>query len=159
MLKQQRLRQALLEQVPVLTRNPDTLALKLGEIHIVSTLAPSLCFEYRYPLIVTLTDLSAATAAATLDNVTVVMLAWLRENQPDLLSSADKRQSGFTCLRADSGDSCSLLFTLQLTERVLVTEQEGAAHVTHLPEPPPPEDVAAPHEVYLDGELISSWTE
>ncbi|PLR40921.1 phage tail protein [Chimaeribacter californicus] len=159
MLKQQHLRQTLLEQVPVLTRNPEQLTLTLGEMQIVSTLAPSLCFEYRYPLIITITELSTLTAATTLDNVTVVILAWLRENQPDLLSSTEKRRSDFTCRRVDSGDLCTLMFTLQLTERVLVTEQDGAAQVTHLPEPPLPQDVAAPHEVYLDGELISSWTE
>jgi len=159
MLKQQHLRQTLLEQVPVLTRNPEMLTLTLGEMQIVSTLAPSLCFEYRYPLLVSVTELSVLTAATTLDNVTVVLLAWLRENQPDLLNSTDTRETGFTCRRADSGEFCTLLFTLHLTERVLVTEQEGAAQVTHLPEPPPPQDVAAPHEVYLDGELISSWTE
>jgi len=52
----------------------------------------------------------------------------------------------------------SLVLVLQLTERVQVSDKDEVRTITHLPEPPLPENVALPRQVYLNGELISSWT-
>ncbi|HGV2747502.1 TPA: phage tail protein, partial [Escherichia coli] len=36
---------------------------------------------------------------------------------------------------------------------------EGALHVKNIPEPPPPEPVTRPMELYINGELVSKWDE
>lgn len=46
-----------------------------------------------------------------------------------------------------------------LTERTLVSEVDGALHVKNIPEPPPPEPVTRPMELYINGELVNKWDE
>ncbi|ENH53884.1 putative tail completion protein R [Escherichia coli p0305293.7] len=41
----------------------------------------------------------------------------------------------------------------------LVSEVDGALHVKNIPEPPPPEPVTRPMELYINGELVSKWDE
>ncbi|EOA7555597.1 phage tail protein, partial [Escherichia coli] len=41
----------------------------------------------------------------------------------------------------------------------LVSEVDGALHVKNIPEPPPPEPVTRPVELYINGELVSKWDE
>ncbi|MCV5697173.1 phage tail protein, partial [Escherichia coli] len=38
-------------------------------------------------------------------------------------------------------------------------EGDGALHVKNIPEPPPPEPVTRPMELYINGELVSKWDE
>lgn len=38
-------------------------------------------------------------------------------------------------------------------------EVDRALHVSHVPEPPLPEPVARPMELYINGELVSAWNE
>lgn len=40
-----------------------------------------------------------------------------------------------------------------------VSEVDGALHVKNIPEPPPPEPVTRPMELYINGELVSKWDE
>ncbi|CTX56832.1 tail protein [Escherichia coli] len=54
--------------------------------------------------------------------------------------------------------SC-ISISLMLTERTLVSEVDGALHVKNIPEPPPPEPVTRPMELYINGELVSKWDE
>ncbi|MBK1757961.1 MAG: phage tail protein, partial [Escherichia coli] len=49
--------------------------------------------------------------------------------------------------------------SLRLTERTLVKEVDGALHVSYAPEPPLPEPVTRPVELYVNGELVSKWDE
>ena len=53
----------------------------------------------------------------------------------------------------------TVLTCLMLTERTLVSEVDGALHVKNIPEPPPPEPVTRPVELYINGELVSKWDE
>jgi hypothetical protein len=152
MQKPIQLQQRLIEQIPQLTAAPEKLALATGAGNVVATSAPSLSFEYRYPLTVTITDEALSETLVDLSVVTV--LDWLQVNQPEILGNAAHRLSDFTFVQQAS----SLVLTLQLTERVLVADAEDVRTITHLPEPPLPENVALPREVYLNGELISSWT-
>jgi hypothetical protein len=151
MQKPIQLQQRLIEQIPQLTAAPEKLALATGAGNVVATSAPSLSFEYRYPLTVTITD--EALSETLVDLAVVTVLDWLQVNQPEILGNAAHRLSDFTFVQQAS----SLVLTLQLTERVLVADAEDVRTITHLPEPPLPENVALPREVYLNGELISSW--
>ncbi|WP_313188926.1 phage tail protein [Pantoea sp.] len=153
MLKPKQLREALTASVPLLQRNPDSLNMFIDGGRIASTLASSLSFEYQYQLNIVITDY-----ADDIDLIMVPVLAWLRENQPDIMATEEKRRTGFT-FKADviSDSLCDVSIDLQLTERVLVKQESGALHVTHLPEPPLPENVERPLQLYVHGELVSEW--
>lgn len=153
MLKPKQLREALTASVPLLQRNPDSLNMFIDGGRIASTLASSLSFEYQYQLNIVITDY-----ADDIDLIIVPVLAWLRENQPDIMATEEKRRTGFT-FKADviSDSLCDVSIDLQLTERVLVKQENGALHVTHLPEPPLPENVERPLQLYVHGELVSEW--
>lgn len=151
MLKPKQLREALTRSVPLLQRNPDSLNMFIDSGRIASTLAASLSFEYQYQLNLVITDYGG-----DIDLVMVPVLAWLRENQPDIMATEEKRRSGFT-FKADviSDTLCDLSIDLKLTERVIVREQDGALHVNHVGEPPLPENVPWPARMYAGGELVS----
>ncbi|MGD8204961.1 phage tail protein [Pantoea sp. FN0305] len=151
MLKPKQLREALTNSVPLLARNPDSLNMFIDSGRIVSTLASSLSFEYQYQLNLVITDY-----ADDIDLVMVPVLAWLRENQPDIMATEEKRRTGFT-FKADvlSDTLCDISINLQLTERVIVKQDGDALHVNHIGEPPLPENVNRPLQLYVNGELIS----
>ncbi|MCR1568723.1 phage tail protein [Mixta sp.] len=151
MLKPKQLREALTNSVPLLARNPDSLNMFIDSGRIVSTLASSLSFEYQYQLNLVITDY-----ADDIDLVMVPVLAWLRENQPDIMATEEKRRTGFT-FKADvlSDTLCDISIDLQLTERVIVKQDGDALHVNHIGEPPLPENVNRPLQLYVNGELIS----
>ncbi|WP_448309541.1 phage tail protein [Pantoea sp. PGP6] len=153
MLKPKQLREGLTASVPLLQRNPDSLNMFIDGGRIASTLASSLSFEYQYQLNIVITDY-----ADDIDLIMVPVLAWLRENQPDIMATEEKRRTGFT-FKADviSDSLCDVSIDLQLTERVLVKQENGALHVTHLPEPPLPENIERPLQLYVHGELVSEW--
>lgn len=132
MLKPAQLREALTRSVPLLQSSPDCLNMFIDHGRIVSTLAASLSFEYQYQLNLVITDY-----AGDIDLIVVPVLAWLREHQPDIMATQERRNTGFT-YKADviSDTLCDISIDLQLTERVLVKQVEGALHVDHVPEPP-----------------------
>ncbi|MDU6414735.1 phage tail protein [Mixta calida] len=151
MLKPKQLREALTNSVPLLARNPDSLNVFIDSGRIASTLASSLSFEYQYQLNLVITDY-----ADNIDLVMVPVLAWLRENQPDIMATEEKRRTGFT-FKVDvlSDTLCDISIDLQLTERVLVKQDGDALHVDHIGEPPLPENVNRPLQLYVHGELVS----
>lgn len=57
----------------------------------------------------------------------------------------------------NDGDSVDISISLQLTERTITKEENGALHVSYAPEPPLPEPVTRPN--YINGELVSKWDE
>lgn len=154
MLKPKKLREALTNSVPLLARNPDSLNMFIDSGRIVSTLASSLSFEYQYQLNLVITDY-----ADDIDLVMVPVLAWLRENQPDIMATEEKRRTGFT-FKADvlSDTLCDISIDLQLTERVIVKQDGDALHVNHIGEPPLPDNVNRPLQLYVNGELVSELT-
>ncbi|HBM8967518.1 TPA: phage tail protein, partial [Escherichia coli] len=122
---------------------------------IASTLATSLSFEKRYTLNVIVTDFTG-----DFDLLIVPVLAWLRENQPDIMTTDAGQKKGFTFYADINNDSSfDISISLMLTERTLVSEVDGALHVKNIPEPPPPEPVTRPMELYINGELVSKWDE
>lgn len=149
MQKPQQLREALNRSVPLLQQNPERLTMTIAAGTVVATSAPSLSFEYRYRLELTIADYQQDIEAAI-----VPLLAWLRDNQPEMLGNSDKRRSDFTFASDASG---ALSIGLQLSERVLVTQQDSALQVTFPGEPTPPANDYAPLQLWVHGELVSEW--
>ena len=155
MLKPDSLRKALTESVPVLSKNPEMLRLFIDNGKINSTLAASLSFEKQYTLNVVVTDFTD-----DFDLLLVPVLAWLREQQPDIMASEEGRKKGFTWYADINTDhSFDVSISLLLTERTIVKQVEKALHVESIPEPAPPEPVTRPVELYINGELVSKWNE
>lgn len=155
MLKPDSLRKALTESVPVLSKNPEMLRLFIDNGKINSTLAASLSFEKQYTLNVVVTDFTD-----DFDLLLVPVLAWLREQQPDIVASEEGRKKGFTWYAdINTDNSFDVSISLLLTERTIVKQVEKALHVENIPEPAPPEPVTRPVELYVNGELVSKWDE
>lgn len=155
MLKPESLRKALADAVPVLATNPEMLRLYVDGGNIAATLASSLSFEKQYSLNVVVTDFTG-----DFDLILVPVLAWLREHQPDILSTDTGQRKGFT-FEADINNDSSfdISISLLMTERTLVREVGAVLHVENIPEPPPPEPVTRPVKLYVHGELVSKWDE
>lgn len=155
MLKPDSLRKALTESVPVLSKNPEMLRLFIDNGKINSTLAASLSFEKQYTLNVVVTDFTD-----DFDLLLVPVLAWLREQQPDIMASEEGRKKGFTWYAdINTDNSFDVSISLLLTERTIVKQVEKALHVENIPEPAPPEPVTRPVELYINGEMVSKWNE
>lgn len=155
MLKPESLRKALTESVPVLRKNPEMLRLFIDNGKINSTLAASLSFEKQYTLNVVVTDFTD-----DFDLLLVPVLAWLREQQPDIMTSEEGRKKGFTWYADINTDkSFDVSISLLLTERTIVKQVDDALHVNCIPEPAPPDPVTCPVEMYINGELVSQFNE
>lgn len=155
MLKPNSLRKALTDAVPVLNTNPDMLHVFIDNGNNTATLAASLSFEKRYTLNVVVTDFTD-----DIDLLFVPVMAWLRVNQPDIMTTDEGRKKGFVWYADINNDSSiDVSISLLLTERTLVKEVDGALHVENIPEPPLPEPVARPVEMWSGGELVSKWDE
>lgn len=136
MNKPQSLRSALNKSVPYVADNPDRLHLFVDSGQLVATSAASLSWEYRYTLNVIITDF---TGDQNLLMAPVVL--WLRENQPDALQNSDAREKLFS-FEVDilANDRCDISMDLKLTERVIVTEEDGKARIEAVAEPDVPEE-------------------
>jgi hypothetical protein len=155
MLKPASLRKALFKSVPLLRDNPDMLHMFVDGGVINATLAASLSFENRYTLDIVVTDYTG-----DLNLLIVPVNVWLREHQPDIMTTEEGRKRGFTYVAdINSDDSKDVRMSLQLTERIIVKEVDRRLNVTPLDEPPPPVPVQRPIELYVHGELVSKWDE
>jgi hypothetical protein len=150
MKKPASLREFLTSNINGLGREPDSLLVFIDKGSVVSTLTPSLSFEYRYKLNLVLTDYNGHA-----DTIMVPLLVWIRTNQPDLLEQgAEGIQFEAELLNNDSAD---ISITLDLTERVLVKIVNGQRQITHLDEPPSP-DLTGPigWEMYANGNSVAN---
>ncbi|MBE8908655.1 phage tail protein [Enterobacter asburiae] len=153
MHKLKSLRQALIDAIPQLNANPERLQMSVGGGNIDARLASSLSFEKRYVL-------NAKVSGFTGDSegFFVPVLAWLRENQPDIFTLDEGRKNGYTfAIVLNDDDTMDITISVQLTERILVPQDQGALHATYSPEPPLPEPVTRPKALYINGELVSQW--
>ncbi|MBB1200562.1 phage tail protein [Enterobacteriaceae bacterium 89] len=149
MLKPNSLRTALLNAVSQLAATPDNLLLSVASGTVAATLASSLSYEKHYPLTVRVSAFSG-----DINQLLVPVMAWLRDNQPDILTH---QQNGLSWMADSQGEMQNISLTLLLTERTLVTELEGQLHAEDLPEPLPEPPVTRPMELYINGELVSQW--
>ncbi|HHL2728579.1 TPA: phage tail protein [Yersinia enterocolitica] len=150
MLKPKLLRQALTDSLPLFQTNPEQLKMFVDGGRIVSTLAPSLSFENQYTLTLFIEDFHD-----DVDYLFVPILAWLREHQPDIMATEEKRRTGFIHKVDVISDVLSdIRIDLQLTERAIVKEVDGALHVNHALEPAWPGAATRPTAIYFNGEVI-----
>lgn len=150
MLKPKLLRQALTDSLSLFQTNPERLKMFVDGGRIVSTLAPSLSFENQYTLTLFIEDFPD-----DVDYLFVPILAWLREHQPDIMATEEKRRSGFIHKVDVISDVLSdIRIDLQLTERAIVKEVGGALHVNHALEPTWPGAPTRPTAIYFNGETV-----
>ena len=153
MHKLKSLRQALIDAVPQLRANPERLRMTVGSGNIDARLAASLSFEKQYELKANVSGFSGDS-----EGIFVPVLAWLRENQPDIFTLDEGRKNGYTfSIVLNDDDTMDISIKVQLTERILVSQEEGGLHATYSPEPPLPEPVTRPKALYINGELVSQW--
>ena len=155
MHKLKSLRQALIDAIPQLNANPERLQMSIGGGNIDARQASSLSFEKRYALNVKVSGFTGDS-----EGFFVPVLAWLRENQPDIFTLDEGRKNGYTfAIVLNDDDTMDITISVQLTERILVSQDQGALHATYSPEPPLPEPVTRPKALYVNGELVSQWEE
>ena len=153
MHKLKSLRQALIDAIPQLNANPERLQMSIGGGNIDARQASSLSFEKRYALNVKVSGFTGDS-----EGFFVPVLAWLRENQPDIFTLDEGRKNGYTfAIVLNDDDTMDITISVQLTERILVSQDQGALHATYSPEPPLPEPVTRPKALYVNGELVSQW--
>ncbi|MBY7250633.1 MULTISPECIES: phage tail protein [Enterobacter cloacae complex] len=153
MHKLKSLRQALIDAIPQLNANPERLQMSVGSGNIDARLASSLSFEKRYVL-----NGKVSGFTGDSEGFFVPVLAWLRENQPDIFTLDEGRKNGYTFAIVLNDDATmDISISMQLTERILVSEEQGVLHTTYSPEPPLPEPVTRPKALYINGELVSQW--
>ncbi|MCF8586670.1 phage tail protein [Enterobacter asburiae] len=153
MHKLKSLRQALIDAIPQLNANPERLQMSVGGGNIDARQASSLSFEKRYALNVKVSGFTGDS-----EGFFVPVLAWLRENQPDIFTLDEGRKNGYTfAIVLNDDDTMDITISVQLTERILVSQEQGALHATYSPEPPLPEPVTRPKALYVNGELVSQW--
>jgi len=131
MLKPTLLREFITKRDPFFQQNAEALEVYVTEGQVMATGTASHSFLYRYKLNVLAMDYPNA-----FDNLTLPVMAWVREQQPDLIFNPDKREAG---IRFDvdilDNDTADILIVLNVTERVTVECSGGKDVVTHLPEP------------------------
>lgn len=119
MQKPESLRKLLLATVPGLGQNPERLALFIdkGEIH--GAHGRSLSFEYRFTL-----NLVIESYAGDMDALMVPVLAWISENQHELIGGPDAQPFRFEAELLDD-ESRDISIFIDLREAVMVVPREG----------------------------------
>lgn len=135
MKKPDSLRRALTEAVSHLRENPDHLHIFVDDGSMVSTLAPSLSWEYRYTLNMMVTEF-----AGDQNLLMATVLAWMREHQPDVMANPELRNSSISFEAVIlNNNTCDLSIDLKLTERIVVSPSGENMVVEAVPEPDNPE--------------------
>ena len=155
MKKPNALRAHLIAAVPQLRHNPDKLLVFVDEGATRCTAAQGLSLEYSYKLNLILTDFPGSP-----DAVFIPLLAWLRENQHELLANHDNNTQGIQ-FEVDVIDKSKvdLAITLPLTERAIVSKGAGGVLSVYYP----PEPALTPHmpatnwQLYSGTELLAEW--
>lgn len=161
MRKPKELRTMLEGSVPELLANPERLLVFIDAGSIRHTAVKGLSFQYAYTLNLIVTDFSGHA-----DSIIVPLLAWLRQNQPDLFLNHNNQTDGIT-FEADliSHSSADISFKIKLTESVYVgvsqdtnTPTTSIATIKHLPEPAIEEYVDIGHwQIIFEDQVISEW--
>lgn len=144
MRKPDQLRAWLLLSVADLVDQPDRLHLWIENGRLRSIPGNTLSYEYRYELIVVVEDFSSPA-----HNLVVPILAWLSDNQPDLLR--DRSEDGLPINHDILGNSsANIEIKLALKERAIVNQTPaGGWQVEYPPEPAFPESFAGDPRVNL----------
>jgi len=151
--KPNQIRDLLINALPFLGRNPDRLQVYIDQGNLAATtVKENLSFEYQYKCIVLVTDYADHS-----DTIMVPLLAWLYRNQHELLANPDKRKTGIQ-FRAEllNNNTADIEITLELTERVKVTQTDEGMKVEHLPEPEINPYAEFEWELFIQGEQVET---
>ncbi len=158
MKKAYSLRAFLANAVPELREQPERLRMFVEGGHVVSTGSDSLSFIYRYTVRAVVIDFGA-----DLDLLTVPVLLWLREHEPELLANKERREND---IRFDvellNGQALDLVMQIDLTERVVVQDEvvdsRNRLTVRHPDEIWHPKPYATgDYALYLGDQIGSEW--
>jgi len=128
--KPEGLKRLLLAAVPGLAADPTRLAMFIDKGKLTTRANGSLSFEYSYTLNIVVQDYSGE-----IDALMVPLIAWVAEQQPDLLERDPREPFTFESEILD-GDAADVSIDLELTEAVRVVRlPEGGYTATHLDEP------------------------
>ncbi len=130
MLKPDRLRQRLEQTIPDFKTNPDKLILQFDNGSIHATGATSHSFEYHYNLEVIVTDFPHHP-----DVLMVPVMEFIRIEQVELLRNPDNRGKIQFELDRNNNKTYDIYLNIPLTEKVIVSENEGDYTVKHGTEP------------------------
>jgi hypothetical protein len=136
MRKPDSLRAFLVANVPGMVDDQEKLAIFVDKGGVICRPTRTINFEYRYTLSVCLMPFTG-----DVDDLIVPLLAWVADNQPDLLSR-ESGPFGFDAEILDQ-DATDVTITLALSERVKVTPKEdGGFEAVNLDEPTFPDQFA-----------------
>lgn len=152
MKKPESLKTLLLASVPGLKDKPENLSMFIDKGRIAARLSGSLSFEYRYTVNVVVQDY-----AGDVDALFVPLLAWVADQQPDLLERDQQEPFSFESEILD-GDLADISIDLELTERVKVARTDAGLVVTHLDEPSRADEFAEVNGVVLWQTLLEDVT-
>ncbi|AUV02246.1 phage tail protein [Enterobacteriaceae bacterium ENNIH1] len=145
MKKTELLRKALVAESQWCKARPEQLTVwaEKGGVEIEATGEAS--FLYRYEIRVLVTDFPEH-----IDALMLPTLAWVCQQQPDLLLNPDSNKK--ISFEADilSDDTADVLITIPVWERVIITRQGGVTTAKHLPEDRPLFYKTAWDEVFFD---------
>ena len=126
------LRKLLEAVVPGVADNPDQLSMFVEAGQIRARAGDTLSFEYRYDLKVLFEDY-----AGEIDAIVVPILAWIEENQPDLLRQANADPFRFVAELQDE-ERADVEISIALTEPVIVRARPGGGYTVDHVAPAPP---------------------
>lgn len=97
----------------------------------IETTGETPTFVYNYRLVMFVMDYTG-----DLDDLTLPLIVWLAENQPQLLLNPERNGDIQFTAAINDDDSADVLFEVPLRERVRVTRRDDGTLMTeHLPEP------------------------
>lgn len=132
MKKAELLRDALIASNQWCKANPEQFTVWVEKGHIEIQAAGESSFMYLYPIQVLAMDFPGQ-----LDDLMLPLLAWVWENQPDLLLNPDSNKKIEFDADIVSDDSADILLKVPVWERVMVTIENGKTVAKHLAEDKP----------------------
>jgi len=127
------LRDCLAAEVPYLRKNPDKLSLFITDGSIQATMAgTSVSYVNAYTLEIVVFDYAKPS-----ETLFAPILEWLKTNQPEMLLNTNLMEKGFK-FEAEllNNQSADIVIKLALTERVIMSVEDGVRHAVYADEPP-----------------------
>lgn len=129
------LRAYLTAHVPSLAKHPDKLLVFIEKGSVSIKRGAGNSFVYRYTLQLLFTDYTDPA-----DTLVVPLLSWIAANQPDLIDDIDKRDKAIGIeVELLDHDAADIALTLELSERVIVSNVAGGWSCEHVGEPQLPD--------------------
>lgn len=139
------LKALLLASVPALEADPAKLALFVDKGKVSAVRSNTLAFQLGYTLTIWI-----EAYGGDLDGLFVPVLAWIAQNQPELIDRPDGEPFTFESELLD-GDTADISIEIELTERVLIERRDnGKLRTRHL-------DDAPIADVFAGAEGTSLW--